>query len=238
MKKSEIAKGLDIKATSVFIVTAIALILNSLISNILRIDGIPAVVEKIGSGIAFVSVIFYYEMQIRGFTIVNKACKLCEKNENYYMGRNLTIFSVVCIVVTVILTVLAMIFAYAVAQYNVAEVLTPSEIQSRNNIVAITAVINIAMQFFSVSTPFIFYLWKIYKLSTQNKLLNNLTLLTCIVFVVQLVIGILNAIYAARGTGNSFLPDFTSILHTIKYIVLLVFFIYRKQYLVSAETEE
>ncbi len=238
MKKSEIAKGLDIKASSVFIVTAIALILNSIISNVSRIDGISAVVENVCSCVAVVSVIFYYVMQIRGFTIVNKACKLCEKNENYYMGRNLTILSVICIVATVILTAFAMVSAYAIAQYNVAEMLTPSEIQSRNNIVAITAVINIAMQFFSVSTPFIFYLWKIYKLSTPNKLLNNLTLLTCLVLVVQLVIGILNSIYVVRGTGNNFLPDFTSILHTIKYVVLLVFFIYRKQYLVSAETEE
>ncbi len=238
MKKSDIAKGLDIKASSIFIVTAIALVLNSLVSNISRIDNIPSVIENICSCVAIVSVVFYYIMLIKGFTIVNKACKLCEKNENYYMGRNLTIFSVICIILSVILTVLAMLFAYAVAQYNAAEMLTPSEIQSRNNIVAITAVINIAMQFFSVSTPFIFYLWKIYKLSAPNKLLNNLTLLTCLVLVVQLVIGILNSIYVVRGTGNNFLPDFTSILHTIKYVVLLVFFIYRKQYLVSAETEE
>lgn len=228
MKKSEIAKGLDLKATSVFIATVIAFIVNSLLNNLTRAFEMTTVVENIVAAFVIIFSLFSYIMIVRGFIIVDKACRLSEKNENFYMGRNLTVFSVICIIFSVILSIAALVFSVFLAEYNAAEGLTASDVQARNNVLVIIALLNIAMQFFAISTPFIFYLWKIYKFTPKNNSTSNFALLTMIVMIVHLVIGILNSIYSVRGGENNFLPGFTSILNTVKFIMLFLFFVIRR----------
>lgn len=228
MKKSEVAKGLDIKATSVFIVTTIALVVNSLLNSFSRAFDMSSAVQKIVAVFVIIFSLFSYVMLVKGFVTVNKACKLSEKNENFYMGRNLTVFSVICIVFSVVLNIAALIFSFFIAQYNAAEGLTASDVIVRNNILVLTAFVNIAMQIFAISTPFIFYLWKIYRFSTENKAISNFALFSMIILVVHLIISILNAVYSIRGGSNSFLPGFSSGLNTVKFVVLLAFFFTRK----------
>lgn len=237
MKKSEIAKGLDVKATTIFIATAVALVANSLINNLTRLPDISAVAETVGAAFVVLTSLFSYVMLVRGFAAVDKACKLCEKNENYYMGKNLTVFSVVCIIMGVILSIAALIFSVFISKYNAAEGLTPSDLQARNNVVVITALINIAMQFFSISTPFIFYLWRIHKVTPKSDKINTFALLAMVIMIVHLAIGVLNSIYTVKGSANSFLPDFSSILNTVKYLVLLLFFFTRKKSLLADKKE-
>lgn len=237
MKKSEIAKGLDLKATSVFIATVTALAVNALLNNFIRVFDMPVIAEMFVAIVVILFSLFSYVMIVRGFVAVDKACKLSEKNENFYMGRNLTVFSVVCIIFSVILSIAVLVFSMFIAEYNAASGLTLSDVQARNNILVITALVNIAMQIFAVSTPFIFYLWKIYKLAPENKTISNFALLSMIVLVVHLVISILNAVYSIRGGGNSFLPGFSSALNTVKYVVLLAFFMLRRNTLLAAPEE-
>ena len=59
-------------------------------------------------------------------------------------------------------------------------------------------------------------------------MVTNLALLTMIVMIVHLAIGILNSVYSVRGSENNFLPGFTSILNSVKYVILLVFFFVKK----------
>lgn len=239
MRKSEIAISLDSKATSVFIITAAALVLNSLISNITRIDSINSVVSSIFAIIVTVLGPIAIIMQMRGFSVVDKACRLSEKNENYYMGKNLLVISVVCFVVAVILGIAAIVLSFMLAQYNTAGALTATDKQAMSNIIVITTVVNIAMQFFSVSTPFIIYLWKIYNLTDKKTTVGTVALLALVILVLHLAIGVLNSIYSIRSADNSFLPGFSGILNTVKYAVLLVFFVMRKNQLekVAAVTE-
>ena len=237
MKKSDIAKGLDLKATSFFTATATALAVNAILNVLSGAFDMPSVAKiLIAAFVAFFS-LFSCVMIIKGFVAVDKACKLSEKNENFYMGRNLTVFSVICIVFTVLLFVAALIFSMFIAEYNSAEGLTASDVQARNNILVMTAVVNILMQFFAVSTPFIFYLWKIFRLTPESKSISNFALLSMIIFIVHLVISILNAVYSIRGGGNSFLPGFSGILNTVKYLVLLAFFMVRRKLLLSIPSE-
>lgn len=238
MRKSEIARSLDSKATSIFIITAAALVLNSLISNILRADSISSIIASIGAIIVTIIGPVAVILQMRGFAVVDKACRLSEKNENYYMGKNLLVVSVVCFVVAVILGIAAIVLSFMLAQYDVADVLSASDKQAMNNIVAITAVVNIAMQFFAVSTPFILYLWKIYNLTDKKTKVGTVALLALVLLVLHLAIGVLNSIYSIRSADNSFLPGFSGILNTVKYTVLLVFFVMRKNQLEKVAVTE
>lgn len=238
MRKSEIARSLDSKATSIFFITAAALVLNSLISNILRADSINSIIASIGAIIVTIIGPVAVILQMRGFAVVDKACRLSEKNENYYMGKNLLVVSVVCFVVAVILGIAAIVLSFMLAQYDVADVLSASDKQAMNNIVAITAVVNIAMQFFAVSTPFILYLWKIYNLTDKKTKVGTVALLALVLLVLHLAIGVLNSIYSIRSADNSFLPGFSGILNTVKYAVLLVFFVMRKNQLEKVAVTE
>ena len=238
MRKSEIARSLDSKATSIFIITVAALVLNSLISNIIRVDSVNSIVSSIGAILVTIAAPVAVILQMRGFAVVDKACRLSEKNENYYMGKNLLVVSVVCFVVAVILGIAAIVLSFMLAQYDVADVLSASDKQAMNNIVAITAVVNIAMQFFAVSTPFILYLWKIYNLTDKKTKVGTVALLALVLLVLHLAIGVLNSIYSIRSADNSFLPGFSGILNTVKYAVLLVFFVMRKNQLEKVAVTE
>ena len=237
MKKSEIAIGLDLKATSIFITTSIALIVNSVVNNLLQSVDMPVVADNIGMAMVILFSIFSYITIVKGFSVVNKACKLSEKNENFYMGKKLTVFSVVCIILTTILSIVAMTMSVLLTQYSTLQEFTAADIQARDMLFAIVAVVNIAMQMFAVSTPFIFYLWKIYKITAKSEPSYNIALLAVIVLVVHLAIGILNSAYAIKGDNSAFLTGFSSILSTVKYLLLFVFFVVRRKGLLKkAET--
>ena len=237
MKKSEIAKSLDLKATSIFIATVTALAVNSLLNSFSQAFEMPGIAKIILAVFVIVFSLFSAVMTIRGFVAVDKACRISEKNENFYMGRNLTVFSVVCIIFTIILFVAALVFSMFIAEYNSADGLTSSDVQARNNILVLTAVVNILMQFFAISTPFIFYLWKIYKIESENKKISNFALLAMIIFVVHMIISILNSVYSIKGGENSFLPGFSSVVNTVKFVVLFAFFMVRRKNL-QAETTQ
>ena len=237
MKKSEIAKGLDVKANSFFIAASVSLAVNSILSSLNRAFEMGDAAETILAFIVVLFGIFSYFATIKGFVFVDKNCRISEKNEHFYMGRNLTVFSVLCILFTVVLSIVALVFSVFLAEYNKADGLTASDVQARNNVLIIIAIVNILMQLFAISSPFIFYLWKLFKFSQQNKLVSNIALFTMIVMLVHLVIGILNSVYSVRGSENSFLPDFSSILNSVKYVMLLVFFFMRKNSLAAIEAE-
>lgn len=238
MKKIEIALGLDYKATSFFITAAVAFSANSLLNNMMSAFEMPTVAEAISLVFVIAFSIFGYVMTVRGFSNVNKACKLCEKNENYYMGKNLMIFSVICIILTYILSIVALVFSVFLSQYNAAAGLTASDVQARNNLVVLTALVNILMQFFAIATPYIFYLWRIHKVTPKKDKINTFALLTMMIMIVHLVIGILNSIYSIKDGANNFLPGFSGILNTVKYVVLLVFFTVRRQCIVPTSVSD
>ena len=98
MKKSEIAKGLDVKANSFFIAASVSLAVNSILSNLGRALEIGDAAETILAFIVVMFGIFSYFATIKGFVFVDKNCRISEKNEHFYMGRNLTVFSVLCII--------------------------------------------------------------------------------------------------------------------------------------------
>lgn len=238
MKKSEIASGLDSKANAFFIAAAISLAANSILSNLARAFDLGTAAETI---LAFIVVLFSiasYITTIKGFVFFDKTCRISEKNENYYAGRNLVVFTAICIIFTVILSIAALVFSMFLAEYNSADGLTASDVQARNNVLVIITIINVLMQFFAISTPYIFYVLNTYKFTNGNKTITNLALFTMIVMIVHLVIGILNSVYTVRGSDNNFLPGFTSILNSVKYIVLLVFFFIKKQNTSTVETAE
>ena len=57
-----------------------------------------------------------------------------------------------------------------------------------------------------------------------------------IVFVVHMVISILNSVYSIKGGENSFLPGFSSVVNTVKFVVLLAFFMVRRKNLQTEAT--
>ena len=67
---------------------------------------------------------------------------------------------------------------------------------------------------------------------------GKFALLTVILLVVHLVIGILNSMYSIKNTANDFLPAFSSMLNTLKYVVLAAYLLIRKDYLAKLTTEE
>lgn len=238
MKKSEIAKSLDSRANAFFMAASVSLAANSILSNLSRSFDIGAAAETILACIVVLFSIFSYVTTVKGFIFVDKNCRISEKNENYYAGRNLLVFTTICIIFTVILSIAALIFSMFLAEYNSADGLTSSDVQAKNNVLVIIAIINVLLQFFAISTPFIFYLLNTYKFTSDNKTISNLALLTMIVMIVHLAIGILNSVYSVRGSENNFLPGFTSILNSVKYIVLLAFFFVRKTSISSTECKE
>lgn len=238
MKKIEIAKEIDFKATCIFITAAVAFTVNSLLNNMTRAFDMPSVAETISLVFVIAFSIFGYVMTVKGFSSVNKACRLCEKNENYYMGKNLLIFSVVCIILSVILSIVALVFSLFLSQYNAAEGLTSSDVQARNNLLVLIALVNIVMQFFSISTVYIFYLWRIHKVTPKSEKISTFALLAMLIMTVHLVIGILNAVYTVKDGSNTFLPGFSSVLNTVKYVVLLLFFMVRRTKLVASVPDE
>lgn len=228
MKKSEIARQFDFKATTCLLTAAIALTLNSILNNIVSNVETSVVLNAVLAGIVSIFAIFADIMTIKGFLTVNKSCKLSEDNQNYYLGKKLTVMTVVFIVVGVILTVVALFMSVLIAQYDQLEVLTTEDETARMNMMILTAVVNIILQIIAISTPYIVYVWKLRGTIPAKDKLSNFALLTVIVMVVQLAIGILNSMYIAQNSHSTFLTSFSEILLTVKYLILTVFLFMRR----------
>ena len=229
MKKSEIAKQYEFKATTMFIAASIALVANSVLTNIVNAFELSSVFKYIVQFFVVAFIIFAYVMTIKGFSIVSKATKLSEENENYYMGRNLKIMTVASLVLSVIAELFILICYLLLYNYSVAQNLSADDITAANNLRIITAVILVFAQLVAISTAYIFYLWKIHKFTPKNDSINNFALLTMIVLCVQLVIGIMNPLYTVKGSSSAFISSFSGILLSLKYIILLLFFITRRK---------
>ena len=139
MKKCEIANSLDAKANAFFIAASVSLTANSILSNLGRAFDLGTASETIFAVIVVLFSLLSYVTTIKGFIFFDKNCRLSEKNENYYAGRNLVVFTVTCIVLTVILSITALIFSMFLAEYNSADGLTASDVYARNNVLVIIA---------------------------------------------------------------------------------------------------
>lgn len=236
MKKSEIARQYDEKATMLFVAAAAVLTLNSLLNNLLSaFSKVPKTLNYIVLFFTVVFILFAYVVTIKGFGYVNKACKLSEENENFYMGKNLMVFSVLSLIFTVIFELILLVLSLILSKYKeAAESLTPADIKAANNVKILTAIVLIAVQLTAIAVPYIFYLWRIHKNTPKSDSINNFALLTMLVLIVHLAIGILNALYTIKGAQTSFLLHFSDILLTVKYAVLLLFFITRRKSLLAA----
>ena len=238
MKKSEIARQFDYKATSFLLTASIALTVNSVLNNIVTNVELPAAVHTIFVGLVSLFAIFADIMTIKGFLTVNKSCKLSEDNQDYYMGKKLTIMTVLFVVLTIIFVFIGVFLSYLIAQYSVLETLTKEDETARMNIMILTAVVNILLQIVSISTPYIVYLWKLRSTIPAKDKLSDLALLTVIVMVVQLAIGILNSSYIAKNSHSTFLTSFSEILLTVKYIVLTAFLFLRRNSIIASVPED
>ena len=238
MKKSEIARQFDYKATTFLLTAAIALTVNTVLNIIVTNVEVSAVVDSVLAGLVSVFALFADIMTVKGFITVNKCCKLSEDNQNYYMGKKLTVMTVAFIIIGVILTVVAIFMSVLIAQYEQLEVLTQEDETARMNLLILTAVINIILQFVAISTPFIVYVWKIRGTIPVKDKLSYIALLTVIVMVVQLAIGILNSTYIVRNSDSAFLTGFSEVLATVKYLVLTVFLFLRRNSIVASVPDE
>lgn len=238
MKKSEIARQFDYKATTFLLTAAIALTLNSILNNIVTNVDVSVVMNVILTAFVMIFAVFADIMTIKGFIVVNKSCKLSEDNQNYYLGKKLTVMTVVFIVVGIILTLIALFMSILIAQYEQLDVLTAEDETARMNMMILTAIVNIALQFVAISTPFIIYIWKLRGTMPAKDKLANFALLTVLVLIVQLAIGILNSMYIAKSTHSTFLTSFSEILLTVKYLVLTLFLFARRKSIAEAVPEE
>lgn len=230
MKKVEIAKQFDYNATTIFIASSVALaaaaVLTYMVSAFENMNSISKIIFQI---LSVIFMIFAYIMTVRGFSFVNKACKLSEANENYYLGKNLMIFSILSIILSVILEIVALVFYMMLYSYQQTESLTPSDVEAANNVRIITAIVVIAAQLVSIAMPYIFYLWRIHKITPKSDSANSFALLTMFIMIVQIAIGILNSLYSIKGGDTSFLSSFTEILKVVEYLVLVIFFAVRRK---------
>lgn len=238
MKKSEIARQFDYKATTFLLTASIALTLNTILNNIVNNVDVPVVLNSVLAGIVSIFAFFADIMTIRGFLTVNKSCKLSEDNQNYYLGKKLTVMTVVFIVVGVILTFIAIAMSVLVAQYDQLETLTYEDETARMNMLILTTIVNIVLQFVAISTPYIVYVWKLRSTIPAKDKLYNFALITVIVMVVQLAIGILNSTYILRNSDSTFLTAFSEILATVKYLVLTVFLFLRRNSIITSVPDE
>ncbi len=238
MKKSEIARQFDYKATTFLLTASIALTLNTILSNVVNNVDAPVVLNSVLAALVSIFAIFADIMTIRGFLTVDKFCKLSEDNQNYYLGKKLTVMTVVFIVVGVILTFFAIGMSVLIAQYDQLETLTHEDETARMNIMILTTIVNIVLQFVAISTPYIVYVWKLRGTIPAKDKLYNFALLTVIVMVVQLAIGILNSTYIMRNSDSAFLTSFSEILATVKYLVLTVFLFLRRNSIIASVPDD
>ena len=229
MNNSPDAKIFNAKADSLFFTAAISLTASSVLSNLVNVFDTGTAAGKALNIICTVffiaAAILSFVMTIKGFGLVNKSCKIDERNENYYLGRNMQILTVFSAVITVVLMIVTSVLYVAVSKYTGLETATPADYQSYRNLLVIVAVVSIIMIIFDITLPYMIYLWNMHKSSGGN----NFALLVVIIMVVQIIIASLNSIYSARGSDNSFLMSFTVILDVAERLALMLFFLKRVQ---------
>lgn len=230
MKKKDLVIRLDSQATGIFAVSAVGLTSSAVLVYLTSaISSMNSVVSVIFQAVSVAFMIFAYVMTVKGFTVVNKACKLSETNEYYYFGRNMTVFSILSIVLSVIFEVAAFVLYMMLSMYSDAQALTPEDMTAAGNLRTITAIVVIAAQLVSISMPYIFYMWHIHKLVDKSDRIGTFALFTMFVMLVQTGIVILNSVYSVRGGDTSFLSSFAEILKVIEYLNLAIFFAVRKK---------
>lgn len=234
MKKEELVKQIEFKAASIFVSASVGLAVASALAYITSaVSSINDIVQMIFQILSVAFMIFAYVMTVKGFSSVNKSCKLSEANENYYFGKNMMIFSILSIVLSIVLEIVAFMLYMMLSVYKNAESLTPQEVAAAGNLKIITAVVVIAVQLVSVSMPYIFYMWNIHKTTPKTNSIDSFALFTMFVMIVRTAIGILNAIYSIKGGDTSFLSSFAEILKVAQYLLLTVFFVVRRKSLVT-----
>ncbi len=230
--KSDISRIYEARGSGYLAVSCIALVVTSalnLMQNSLPSGGAGAWVI---TAVTLLFFVFAYIASIRGFLVLDKAYKLKDGHSCYYVGRNLAIATVICFIVTLICEGF-LVFSYiAMAQYAKKPVFTTEEIATISNLRAISAVLMLIMQVFSVGTCFIVYLFKIRQLS-PTPAASNFALLTALLMIIQLVIGVISAVYTMGSNTSDYLVHFSSILLVVKYLVGLAFFLSRRNSLLK-----
>lgn len=229
MHHNENMKILEAKSDFNFLAASISLVASSVLANIAEVFNRRAentdivsselIMFMICSFVMIVASLFTFIMTIKGFGKLKNACMLNDKNENYYLGRNLQRLAVATLPVTVILTLVVSFVAMFSAQYASVNDITAADYNAYSNLLVTAAIISIVMQIFDITLPYMIYLWKIYKSSA-----DNFALLTVIIMVTQIIIAALNSIYTARGSDNSFLASFTIVLDVVEGLALMIFF--------------
>ena len=229
--KSDISRIYEARGSGYLAVSCIALVVTSAINimqNALHSGGVYVWVMM---AVALVFFAFAYIAAIRSFLIIDKAYKLKDGHSCYYLGKKLAIFTVICFIVHMFCEGF-LVFSYAaMSQYALKSGLTPEEVTTYSNLRTLSAVVMLIMQVFSVGTCFIIYLLRIRQLSPTPSA-SNFALLTALLMIIQLVIGVISAIYTLRGNTSDYLVSFSSILLVVKYIVGLVFFFSRRNSLI------
>lgn len=234
MKKDALMLQHNTKATSMFITASVGLTASSVLVFIANTASqMNGVVSAVFQVISTVFMIFAYVMTVRGFVSVDKAYRLDEKSEYYYFGKNMTIFSILSIVLSVIAEIVLFILYIMLSVYkNDADVLTPDDMAAAGNLRVITSIIVIVAQLVTIAMPYIFYMWHIHKNAAKSDKMGSFALFTMFVMIVQSAIVILNSAYSIKGGDTSFLSSFAEILKVVEYLVLTLFFVFRKKSLV------
>lgn len=239
MKKNDLVIGLDSKATGIFTSAAVGLTASAVLVYLTSaINNINSVVNAVFQAVSVVFMIFAYVMTVKGFRTVDKSCRLSEKNEHYYFGRNMTVFAILSVVLSVIFELVASVLYMMLSAYKNADVLTPADTAAAGNLRTIASIAVIAAQLVSISMPYIFYMWHIHKFAPKADKTATFALLAMFVMIVQTSIVVLNSVYSIRGGDTSFLSSFAEILKVVEYLVLAVFFVVRKKSLVSVNELE
>ena len=232
--KSDISRIYEARGVGHLAAACVALVLTSVISVMQNSSG-----RSGSAGIALTAVImaffsFAYIISIRGFLIIDKAYKLRDGRSCYYLGRRLAVLTGICFAVNLLCEGF-MMFSYAsMSQYAAKGALTAEEARAVVNLHTLTAYVMLIMQVFALSTCFIIYLFKIRGIS-ESPGASNFALLTALLMLLQLVIGLVSSVYTLRRSTSDYLVGFSSVLLVIKYIVGLMFFMYRRKKLAEEE---
>ncbi len=236
-KKSDIAKQYELRATSFLFVAAVLLFCNSLLNVLSELTESGSIIKSVTTIFVILCSVAAYIMCFKGFSHVNKTCKLCEDNKNYYLGRNLMILLGVVIAMSVVLIFSILVVNVLVMQYD-GKVLTSADAQAKSNLFVISALLNILSQIFAVSTPFIIYLWNKYKIAPKGDKTAIFALLTVVFMVVHVVISSLNSTYIATANSSAVLAFFNQILSVAKYFLLVFYFNMKNKQLKAEKSEE
>ena len=235
MKKTDLHSQYTNQSATIFTSAAIGLTVSSalvfLTSSVSDLNTVAGVIFQVIS-IGFM--IFAYVMSIKGFTVIDKTCRLDEKNEHYYFGRNLKVFSILSVVLSVVFEIIAFALFAMLSVYKEAGKLSADDAAAAATLKVLASIVVIAAQLVSIAMPYIFYMWHIHKTAEKGNKLASFSLIAMLIMAVQSAIVILNAVYSMRGGDTAFLSSFAEILKVIEYLVLTVFFVFQKKSLVPA----